>query len=49
MKTLELTTAINNYKLNSNVFTLNALMKKVGTSNLCNKGKQIWSDFLETL
>jgi hypothetical protein len=49
MTTQELNNQINNYKSNSNVFTLTDLMKKVGSANLCNKAKAIWNDFIETI
>jgi hypothetical protein len=49
MTTLKLISEIENYKNNSNVFTLNTLMKKVSNVNLCQKAKNIWNDFLNSL
>ena len=49
MTTLTLISEIKNYKNNSNVFTLNTLMKKVSNVNMCQKAKNIWNDFLNSL
>jgi hypothetical protein len=49
MTTLKLIFEIENYKNNSNVFTLNTLMKNVSNANLCQKAKNIWNDFLKSL
>lgn len=49
MTTAKLILEIETYKNDSNVFTLNALMKKVSNANLCQKAKNIWNDFLNSL